>query len=123
MDILKFTCISNFTFVLIFLLFIKYFTKLLFLDNSGPLNWIPKQIKICYPNLLMRRDPLTTFYLTHFLQHSVLQFSKSKQSIKTVQHDLYIKICLEIKFYIFFYFFTIYQVFYKTVVFQWSRIV
>ena len=32
----------------------------------------------------------------------ILRFSKSKQSIQTVQHDLYIKMCFEIKFYIFF---------------------
>ena len=37
-SILKCTWRSNFTFFLFFLLIIKYFTKLLFLDNSEPLK-------------------------------------------------------------------------------------
>ena len=46
--------------------------------------------------------------LTHFCHFLILWFSKSKQSIQTVQHDLYIKMCLQIKFYIFLNLFTIY---------------
>ena len=42
------------------------------------------------------------------LQHSVLRFLKFKQSIQTVQHDLYTKICFETKFYIFFEFFLLF---------------
>ena len=47
----------------------------------------------------MRRDPITSFFCDTRL-HST--FLKSKRSIQTVQHDGYIKMCLQVKFYIFF---------------------
>ena len=53
-------------------------------------------------NIIKRRDPITPFFGETEL-HSI--FSKSKQSIQTVQHDGYVKMCLQIKFYIFFEFF------------------
>ena len=46
----------------------------------------------------MRRDPITPFFGGTGL-HSI--FSKFKQSIQTIQHDGYVKMCLQIKFYIF----------------------
>ena len=58
--------------------------------------------------IYLERGLLTTFESTTFYNNLILQFSKSKQSIQTVQHDIYIKMCLEIKFYIFLNFFIIY---------------
>ena len=48
----------------------------------------------------------------------ISSFLKSKQSIRTAQHDLHVKICLETKFYIFWNFFTIFLDLLKIAVFQ-----
>ena len=48
---------------------------------------------------------LTPFFDDPELQPTFSNFSKFKKSIQTVQHDGYIKMCLQIKFYMFLNFF------------------
>ena len=69
---------------------------------------VPK--KSDYKLLFFLNNLEEEFIYTFFFSDTGLYstFLKFKQSIQTVQHDRYIKICLLIKFYIFLNFFTIY---------------
>ena len=51
----------------------------------------------------------------------ISSFLKSKQSIRTAQHDLHVKMCLENKFYIFWKLVTIFLDRYKIIIFRRSR--
>ena len=47
-------------------------------------------------------------FVLQYASHYLSLFSNYEQSIRTAQYDLHNKICLEIKFYIFLVFFTIF---------------
>ena len=62
------------------------------------------------------RNSITVFFYDTGL-HSI--FLKSKQLIQTVQHNEYVKMCLQIKFFIFFNFFLLFIKMGKKI--QWSE--
>ena len=66
-------------------------------------------VKLHFLVIILEEGSNAPFFSCSNMHHIIIiSVSKFKQSIRTAQHDLHVKMCLEIKFYIFWKWFTIF---------------